>query len=78
MVDARPFAERRRRRALGSGRRGAPPRRRVVLGHLSEGFRIPDEHLVVVTEADIFGEARQRRRTRRVVGRAAAARTSAS
>ncbi|MGD0947810.1 MAG: transcription-repair coupling factor [Candidatus Binatia bacterium] len=41
-------------------------RPRLVLGHLSEGFRIPDERLVVITEADIFGEARQRRHTRRV------------
>ena len=38
----------------------------MVVGHLSEGFRIPDERLVVITETDIFGEARQRRRTRRV------------
>jgi transcription-repair coupling factor (superfamily II helicase) len=38
----------------------------LVLGHLRDGFRIPDERLVVVTEADIFGEARQRRRARRV------------
>jgi transcription-repair coupling factor (superfamily II helicase) len=37
----------------------------VVLGHLSEGFRAPDEHLVVVTEADVFGESR-RRAARRV------------
>jgi len=41
-------------------------RPRLVLGHLSEGFRIPDGRLVVITEADIFGEARQRRHTRRV------------
>ncbi len=38
----------------------------VLLGHLTEGFRIPDERLAVITEADIFGEARQRRHTRRV------------
>jgi transcription-repair coupling factor (superfamily II helicase) len=38
----------------------------LVLGHLNEGFRLPDERLVVITEADLFGEARQRRRTRRV------------
>jgi transcription-repair coupling factor (superfamily II helicase) len=48
--------------ALGSTALGP----RLVLGHLSEGFRIPGEHLVVITEADIFGEARQRRHTRRV------------
>src|SRR5262249_23499114 len=41
-------------------------RPRLVVGHLSEGFRIPDEQLVVVTQADIFGEVRQRRRGRRV------------
>ena len=44
---------------------GAAPPASVVLGHLSEGFRLPDEQLVVVTEADIFGEAR-RRAARRV------------
>ncbi len=38
---------------------------RVVLGTLSEGFRLPDDRLVVVTEADIFGEGR-RRAARRV------------
>jgi transcription-repair coupling factor (superfamily II helicase) len=41
-----------------------PPGVEVVLGHLSEGFRIPDEQLVV-TEADVFGESR-RRAARRV------------
>src|SRR5262249_44492706 len=43
----------------------ATPTVQIVLGHLSEGFRVPDEHLVVVTEADVFGEAR-RRAARRV------------
>ena len=33
---------------------------RVVLGELSEGFRLPDERLVVATERDVFGEARRR------------------
>ena len=33
---------------------------RVVLGHLGDGFRLPDERLVVVTEADVFGETRRR------------------
>ena len=37
----------------------------VVLGDLSAGFRLPDEKLVVVTEADVFGETR-RRASRRV------------
>ncbi len=37
----------------------------IVLGHLSEGFRLPDEQLAVVTEVDVFGEAR-RRAARRV------------
>ena len=46
-----------------SGRR--PPEVRVLRGHLSEGFRLPDEQLVVVTEADVFGESR-RRAARRV------------
>ena len=56
-----------RRRRLGSGaaRRRAAGAVRVVLGHLSEGFRVPDERLVVVTEADVFGESR-RRAARRV------------
>jgi len=39
---------------------------RIVISHLSTGYRLPDEHLVVITETDIFGEARQRRRARRV------------
>ncbi|MFN8627500.1 MAG: transcription-repair coupling factor [Candidatus Binatia bacterium] len=38
----------------------------LVVGHLAEGFRLPNERLAVVTEADLFGEARQRRRARRV------------
>jgi transcription-repair coupling factor (superfamily II helicase) len=38
----------------------------LVLGHLTEGFRLPDERIVIATEADIFGELRQRRRARRV------------
>jgi len=38
----------------------------LLVGHLAEGFRLPAERLVVVTEADLFGEARQRRRARRV------------
>ncbi|HXQ20471.1 MAG TPA: CarD family transcriptional regulator, partial [Candidatus Acidoferrales bacterium] len=44
----------------------AVARPRVVVGQLGEGFRLPNERLVVITEADIFGEARQRRRGRRV------------
>lgn len=39
---------------------------RIVVSHLSAGFRLPDQRLVVITETDIFGEARQRRRARRV------------
>ena len=38
----------------------------LVIGHLTQGFRLPDDRLVIATEADIFGEARQRRRNRRV------------
>jgi len=48
--------------ALGS----AVARPRLLLGHLSDGFRLPDERLALITEADIFGEARQRRRARRI------------
>ena len=52
--------------ALAEALGAALPRPRMVLGHVGAGFRLPDERLVVVTETDIFGEARQRRRTRRV------------
>jgi transcription-repair coupling factor (superfamily II helicase) len=46
---------------------GAAASRAVLtLGHLTEGFRLPEERLVVATEADIFGEMRQRRHSRRV------------
>jgi len=38
----------------------------LTVGHLTEGFRLPDERLVIATEADIFGEMRQRRHSRRV------------
>lgn len=38
----------------------------LLVGPLSDGFRIPSDHLVVATESDIFGETRQRRRARRV------------
>jgi transcription-repair coupling factor (superfamily II helicase) len=41
------------------------PRPQIVLGHLSEGFRLPDERLVVVTEGDVFGET-PRRASRRI------------
>ncbi len=52
--------------SLADALASAAVRPRLLIGHLSEGFRIPDERLVVITEADIFGEARQRRRARRV------------
>ncbi|MCK6554055.1 transcription-repair coupling factor [Candidatus Binatia bacterium] len=42
------------------------PAPRIVVGHLHDGFRLPDDGLAIATEADIFGEAKQRRRTRRV------------
>jgi len=38
----------------------------LTVSHLSTGFRLPDERLVLLTDTDIFGEARQRRRGRRV------------
>ncbi len=41
-------------------------RARLVIGHLSEGVRLPDDRLVIITETDLFGEPRQRRRLRRV------------
>jgi transcription-repair coupling factor (superfamily II helicase) len=63
-VTPRAFGE-----AVAGGARPAPARRdagvEIVLGHLSEGFRVPEEGLVVVTEADVFGEVR-RRAARRV------------
>ena len=34
----------------------------LLLGHLAEGFRLPDERVVFVTEGDLFGEVRPRRR----------------
>jgi transcription-repair coupling factor (superfamily II helicase) len=50
----------------GAGQRPALPGPvHVVLGHLSEGFRVPDQGIAVVTEADVFGESR-RRAARRV------------
>jgi transcription-repair coupling factor (superfamily II helicase) len=39
---------------------------RLLVGGLSEGFRLPDERLVVITETDLFGEVRRQRRTRLV------------
>ena len=39
---------------------------RLLVGSLSEGFRLPDARLVVITETDLFGEARRRRRARPV------------
>ena len=63
-VTPRAFGE-----AVAGGAGPAPARRdagvEIVLGHLSEGFRVPEEGLVVVTEADVFGEVR-RRAARRV------------
>ena len=40
-----------------------PPdvRRAILLGDLPAGFRIPPDHLVVVCEAEIFGDRRRRR-----------------
>jgi transcription-repair coupling factor (superfamily II helicase) len=32
----------------------------AITGHLSEGFRLPDEKAVLVSDADIFGTARKR------------------
>jgi transcription-repair coupling factor (superfamily II helicase) len=49
--------------ALDGAARGAL---RLLVGHLSEGFRLPEERLVVITETDLFGEARRRRRSRPV------------
>jgi transcription-repair coupling factor (superfamily II helicase) len=46
--------------------RGPGGRLRIVLGHLHQGFRLPDDRLVIATEADIFGDVRQRRRARKV------------
>jgi transcription-repair coupling factor (superfamily II helicase) len=52
--------------SVGAALTSTVARPRLLVGHLSEGFRIPDERLAVITETDIFGEARQRRRTRKV------------
>jgi len=51
--------------AFNDALRTTAARPQLVLGHLTEGFRLPEERLVVITEADLFGEARQRRRARR-------------
>jgi transcription-repair coupling factor (superfamily II helicase) len=51
---------------IGDALASTVARPRLLVGHLNEGFRIPDERLVIITEADIFGEARQRRRARKV------------
>jgi transcription-repair coupling factor (superfamily II helicase) len=45
-----------------------PARRAVLVGNLTHGFRLPDEHLVVITADEIFGTKKQasigaRRRT---------------
>jgi transcription-repair coupling factor (superfamily II helicase) len=46
---------------------GSPPiAPRLLVGQLSEGFRLPEERLVVVTETDLFGENRRRRHSRPV------------
>ncbi len=54
------------RESLGAVLSTPAPRPRLLLGHLSEGFRLPDERVAFVTEADLFGEVRQRRRSRPV------------
>src|SRR5262249_48714623 len=36
----------------------------IVVGHLSQGFALPADGLVVLSEEDIFGERRHRRRAR--------------
>ncbi|MBX3025414.1 transcription-repair coupling factor [bacterium] len=61
-IASRPFAEVSGGAAAETRRAGAVD---IVLGHLTEGFRVPEEALVVVTEADVFGEVR-RRAARRV------------
>ncbi|MBI4516459.1 MAG: transcription-repair coupling factor [Deltaproteobacteria bacterium] len=55
---AQPFSE-----ALGAN---GTPGLSLLTGSLSDGFRLPDERLAVITEVDLFGEARRRRRTRPV------------
>jgi transcription-repair coupling factor (superfamily II helicase) len=52
--------------SIGDAMLAGAVRPRIVVGHLTDGFRLPDDRVVIVTEADIFGEARQRRRGRRV------------
>ncbi|MBI3800248.1 MAG: transcription-repair coupling factor [Deltaproteobacteria bacterium] len=37
----------------------------IVVGHVSQGFALPADGLVVLSEEDIFGERRHRRRARR-------------
>jgi transcription-repair coupling factor (superfamily II helicase) len=40
------------------------PTAAVVVGHLSQGFALPADRLVFISEEEIFGERRHRRRTR--------------
>ncbi len=47
--------------AIAAGGRGPL----VLTGELTRGVRLPDDGLLVVTEAELFGERRQVRRTRR-------------
>ncbi|GIW42286.1 MAG: transcription-repair-coupling factor [Candidatus Binatia bacterium] len=47
---------------LGAPAAGRP---RILVGELGSGFRLADERLVFVTEADLFAEPRPRRRSHR-------------
>ena len=40
---------------------GAAPSRSILVGGLTEGFRLPEEHLVLITADEIFGTQRSQR-----------------
>src|SRR5262249_48371939 len=42
----------------------ASPTAGIALGHLSQGFSLPDDRFVFIAEEEIFGEKRHRRRSR--------------
>jgi transcription-repair coupling factor (superfamily II helicase) len=42
----------------------AAPTASIAIGHLSQGFSLPDDRFVFIAEEEIFGEKRHRRRSR--------------
>lgn len=44
---------------------GPPYRKLIVIGGLTQGFRLPDEHLVVITFEELLGKKRRERRAKK-------------